>query len=164
MSAGRFANLEAAGAALAIEVKDHFAKFFPEVTPMVLAVIPNGVPVALPVAGSFGVQVLALEVQRSAQGVEIVELPNVQGQVLIVVDDGVETGTVARAVVGPVRDAGAAHVILAVPVCSRELLAQLVVMYDEVIALAKPMARRSLAWHFEDFNTIDEHTARDLLA
>ena len=164
MSADRFANLEAAGAALAIEVKDHVAKFFPDLTPMVLAVIPNGVPVALPVARELGVQVLGLEVKRSPEGVEIVELPDAQGRVVIVIDDGVETGTVARAVVGPIRNAGAVHVILAVPVCSRELLAQLVVKYDEVIALAKPMARRSLAWHFKDFNTIDEHTARDLLA
>jgi predicted phosphoribosyltransferase len=164
VSTDRFTNLEAAGAALAIEVTGHFAKFFPEVTPMVLAVIPNGVPVALPVARSLSLQALALEVHRFEEGVEIVDLPDVQGQVVIVIDDGVETGTVARAVVGPIRDAGAAHVILAVPVCSRELLAQLDLMYDHVIALAKPMARRSLSWHFEDFNTIDERTARDLLA
>jgi len=163
MSTDRFANLEVAGAELAIEVTGHLAKFFPEVTPMVLAVIPNGVPVALPVARSLGVQALALEVQRSEDGVEIIKLPDVQDQVVIVIDDGVETGTVARAVVGPIRDAGAAHVILAVPVCSRELLAQLVVKYDGVIALAKPMARRALAWHYEDFNTIDELTALDLL-
>jgi predicted phosphoribosyltransferase len=164
VSADRFTNLEAAGDALAIEVKDHVAKFFPDISPMVLAVIPNGVPVALPVARELGVRVLALEVQRSEEGVDIAELPDVHGRVVIVIDDGVETGTVARAVVGPIRDAGAAHVILAVPVCSRELLAQLCLKYDEVIALVKPMARRSLAWHFEDFNTIDEHTARDLLA
>jgi len=164
VSTDRFTNLEAAGAALAIEVKAHLAKSFPDVSPLVLAVIPNGAPVALPVARALGVQAHALGVQRSEEGVEIVELPDVQNRLVMVIDDGVETGTVARAVVGPIRDAGAARVILAVPVCSRELLAQLCLKYDEVIALVKPMARRSLAWHFEDFNTIDEQAARDLLA
>lgn len=163
MSLDRFANLADAGQVLAetvlatIGVQSHTG------VPVVLAVIPNGVPVALPVAAALGVQARALTVLRTESGVEVEELPVVQGRTVIVIDDGVETGTVARAVVAPIRDAGAERVILAVPVCSREVLASLTVIYDEVIAVAMPLARRALAWHFDDFDTIDDQTAQALL-
>lgn len=168
MTSGRFANLAAAGRALAEKVGPAMAApawGAPSGAgePLVLAVIPNGVPVALPVAEALGLQAEALRVVRSEAGVEVVDLPAVQGRIVIVIDDGVETGTVARAVVGPLREAGAARVILAVPVCSREVLLSLTPMYDEIIAVVTPFARRSLAWHFDDFDTIDDQTAQSLL-
>lgn len=163
MSPDRFANLADAGQALAETVLASRSAHSGSAQPLVLAVIPNGVPVALPVAAALGVRAQALTVLRTESGVEVEELPVVQGRTVIVIDDGVETGTVARAVVGPIRDAGAERVILAVPVSSREVLASLMPMYDEVIAVAKPLARRALAWHFDDFDTIDDQTAQALL-
>ncbi len=163
MSSGRFANLAAAGSALAELMGRRREDISGEGHPLVLAVIPNGVPVALPVAAALGVRAQGLHVARSDEGVEVASLPEVAGRVVIVIDDGVETGTVARAVVGPIRAAGAARVILAVPVCSREVLAQLTLMYDEVIVVTKPLVRRALAWHFDDFDTIDDEAATTLL-
>lgn len=163
MSTNRFANLDAAGQALAETVQASGSAQSGGVEPVVLAVVPNGVPVALPVAAALGVRAQALTVLRTESGVEVEELPAVRGRTVFVIDDGVETGTVARAVVGPIREAGAERVILAVPVCSREVLASVMSMYDEVIAVAKPLARRALAWHFDDFDTIDDQTAQALL-
>ena len=70
---------------------------------------------------------------------------------MLVVDDGVETGTAARAVVAALREAGAAYVALAVPVCPREAEADLRRRYDDVIAVTKPLVRRSLRWHYDTF-------------
>lgn len=159
MSAGRFANLAAAGTRLG----EKLASDGHDRAGLLLAVVPNGVPVALAASVACGMSVVPLRVNRSDSGVECAELPDVAGRSVFVVDDGVETGTVARAVVGPLRKAGAAQVALAVPVCPREAMADLALRYDSVIAVDTPLARRDLAWHYDDFDTIDDATAERLL-
>jgi putative phosphoribosyl transferase len=131
---------------------------------LALAVVPNGVPVAREAARRSGLELAALRVSRSEDGVRVVGVPAVSGRPIVVIDDGVETGTVARSVVTPIRDAGASEILLAVPVCPRGLLAELSVLYDRIVALETPVSRRSLASHFDDFDIIDEATAERLLA
>lgn len=131
--------------------------------------IPNGVPVvagirASGVARCADLPVLGLPVRRSDAGVVIEPVDGLAGRTAIVVDDGVETGTVARAAAGAIRASGAQAVILAVPVCPREALATLQHLYDDVVAPVRPLARRALAWHYADFDTIDETTAARVLA
>ncbi len=75
----------------------------------------------------------------------------VQGRTVVVVDDGVETGTAGRRAALPCARRGATAVVLAVPVCPRESEAQLRARYDDVIAVTKPLARRSLRWHYDTF-------------
>jgi len=83
---------------------------------------------------------------------------------VVIVDDGIETGTAARAVVEAVRVAGAARVIVAMPVVPQEVQAWLAPMVDEVIAIERPFGRRSLAWHYEEFDPIDDEMGRFILA
>lgn len=156
----RFANLAEAGRALG----DRLATQAEPTSSLLLAVVPNGVPVALAAAQVTGLSVAALRVVRSDAGVEVASLPDVTGRRVLVVDDGVETGTVARAVVDPLRKAGAAEVVLAVPVAPRDAMADLSLRYDAIVAVATPLVRRDLAWHFDSFDTIDEATAEGLLA
>lgn len=152
-----FADLADAGRSLGIAMRDA------KLEGVLLAVVPNGVPVALAAAQVCGLPVRGLFVERNDMGVVVLSLPEVEGLNAIVIDDGVETGTVARAVIGPITEAGAASVVLAVPVCPREAMADLSRRYDRVLAVKTPMVRRDLAWHFEDFDTIDEDTATALL-
>ena len=84
-------------------------------------------------------------------------------EALIVVDDGVETGTVARAAAATLRPLGPARLVLAVPVCSREAMSDLALRYDEILAPVTPMGRRALTWHYAIFDTIDDETARSVL-
>ena len=159
----RFANLSDAGQRLAVVVADEIDRD----ASVVLAVIPNGVPVALELADALGLPVQGLAVVRGDDGVAV-ELSaalaeTVRGRAAIVVDDGVETGTVARAVVPALRAAGVAELVLAVPVCPREAMADLAHRYDRILAVQTPLARRSLAWHFTDFDTIDDATAFERL-
>jgi len=132
-------------------------------SPTLAPVLPNGVPVTLGIAEVIHLPWIPVPVIRSGEGVQVPEPQALAGRTAIVVDDGVETGTVARAVGPALRDGGAARLVLAVPVCSREAMADLALMYDEVIAVVTPTVRRSLAGHYVDFDTIDEQEARRLL-
>ena len=131
--------------------------------PVLLAVMPNGVPVALGIVECSSLPIRSLPVLRRDDGVTIAPRDDLAGRTVIVVDDGVETGTVARAAADALRESGAGRLILAVPVCPREALAHLQHDYDLIVAVVQPMARRDLAWHYADFDTIDEATALLLL-
>ena len=106
---------------------------------------------------------IALPITRTDDGPIIGDLPEVSGLVVLVIDDGVETGSVARAAAIALRDASPSRLILAVPVCSREAMAHLSHLYDQIIAVDMPLGRRSLAWHYTTFDTIDDETAERLL-
>lgn len=132
--------------------------------PLLLAVLPNGVPVALGIREACDIPVRGLAVQRSETGVVVDADVTLAGRNVVIVDDGVETGTVARAAAVAMVESGVASVVLAVPVCSRESMASLQHRYDRIVALVHPMVHRSLSWHYADFDTIDEAAARRLLA
>lgn len=118
---------------------------------VLVGVPPGGVPVGAAVAAALGVDVVPLVTSRDDDGVRV-EVPlDVTGRRVVVIDDGVETGTAARAVADALRAAGATHVVLAVPVCPREIEAGLRTRYDDVIAVTRPLVRRSLRWHYETF-------------
>jgi predicted phosphoribosyltransferase len=155
-----FENLADAGRVLAVRVVEKLDVTDPVI---VLAAIPNGVPVAIPVAHALDGKAIALPVTRTDDGPVIGKTPEVSGLVVVVIDDGVETGSVARAAAIALRDASPSRLILAVPVCSREAMAHLAHLYDQIIAVDMPLGRRSLAWHYNDFDTIDDDTAHRLL-
>ena len=156
-----FANLADAGRRLAPALAEAVEGLD---DPLLLAVLPNGVPVALGIRETLAIPVRGLAAERSTDGVVIRPDATLAGRHVIVVDDGVETGTVARAAGRALAESGAESVTLAVPVCSRESMATLQHRYDRIVALVRPMAHRSLSWHFDDFDTIDEATAVRLLA
>lgn len=155
----RFANLAAAGEQLANALaNDEWRE------PIVLAAMPNGVPVALPVARALNTSVAPMPIERTDDGPVIGELPVVRGRTVLVIDDGVETGSVARAAAAALRAADVGELVLAVPVCSREAMATLQFAYDRIVAVDIPLGRRDLRWHFDDFDNISEATALALLA
>ena len=118
--------------------------------PLVLGVDPGGIPVAVAVAAALSVPVTALPVARDDSGVSV-ELPvEVSGRLVVVVDDGVETGTAAQVIGRAVRAGGAAYTVLAVPVCPREAEAVLALRFDQVVAVVRPLVRRDLHWHYVD--------------
>jgi len=123
--------------------------------PLVLGVAPHGVPVAEVVAAALGVPMCELNIVRSDDGVVVPHVPDVTGREVIVIDDGVETGTAARAIAHSLRDHDPARLILAVPVCPRQEGGSLALLYDEVIAVVQPLARRSLRWHYANAEWLD---------
>ena len=151
-----FANLADGGAQLVTSVRQAVGGLR---DPLLLAIIPNGVPVAEPLAEALALPVAGAWLDREGEP-HVIELPDVAGREVIVIDDGVETGTAARLVGAALRAGGAARTVLAVPVCPRQAEAGLGALYDEIVALDRPLARRDLRWHYADFDTIDEAEAR----
>lgn len=119
---------------------------------VVLGVAPHGMPVAEQVAAALGVSAQPVALEERADGLVVSQLAVTAGCVAVVVDDGVETGSAARAIAQALREAGVRRAVLAVPVCPRQALATLRLAYDEVIAIDIPLARRSLRWHYADWD------------
>lgn len=118
---------------------------------LLLGVTPGGVPVAAEVARRLGVEVIELPIDRTDSGVDVRLPVEMAGRTVVVVDDGVETGTAAAAVATALRAAGVARSVLAVPVCPRDVEATLLSRYDEIVAVVRPLGRRALRWHYVTF-------------
>jgi predicted phosphoribosyltransferase len=91
---------------------------------------------------------------RQAAGLE--ERPNVQGKVVIVVDDGVATGMTATAAGRCLKREGAEKVILAAPVVAANTLKSLLVEYDQVIALDIPAEFAAVGQFYSDFRQVED--------
>jgi putative phosphoribosyl transferase len=78
------------------------------------------------------------------------------GCTALVVDDGLATGYTALAAVEVARRRGAARVVVAVPVGSREALALLRSRADEVVCLVEPRRLRAVGHSYADFGEVED--------
>ena len=85
------------------------------------------------------------------------------GRVVVVVDDGVATGSTARAACQVAREEGAARVALAVPVAPKDWTNRLGDEADELIAVDTPEFFMAVGQHYRDFDqTTDDEVIRCL--
>jgi predicted phosphoribosyltransferase len=101
----------------------------------------------------------AREKLRRYRGAERDPLPDVTGERVVVVDDGVATGATARACLRAVKAAGATGVILAVPVGAADSLADLEAEADAVVAVEEPAAFGAVGRHYRDFRQVSDEEA-----
>lgn len=85
------------------------------------------------------------------------------GRVAVVVDDGVATGGTAAAALRWARGAGAAKVVLAIPVAPREAVARLSKDADEVVCLATPEPFFAVGQWYERFAQTSDQEVVELL-
>ncbi len=85
------------------------------------------------------------------------------GRVAVIVDDGIATGSTARAACHVARAHGAAHVVLAVPVAAPDSVKALADDADEIICVEQPRRLRSVGEWYDDFTQVDDQTVVDLL-
>lgn len=102
--------------------------------------------------------------QKTAQYREGDRLPELRGKRVVVVDDGVATGATAIACVRQVREAGATHVVLAVPVGSRESIERLETEVDDVVVLQTPSDFRAVGQYYRDFGQVSDEEAMTYLS
>ena len=88
---------------------------------------------------------------------------DVAGETAIVVDDGVATGGTAIAALRWARAAGAAEVILAVPVAPPQSRRTLESEADRVVALAFPEPFHAVGQWYRDFDQVPDEAVVALL-
>jgi len=104
------------------------------------------------------------EVERRARRFRR-DRPPVQlaGHTVIVVDDGVATGSTARAACQLVRALGAVWVVLAVPVGPRGIEQRMRPDADEVVCLTTPTDFFAVGECYRDFRQVEDDEVSDLL-
>jgi len=89
--------------------------------------------------------------------------PDVRGRTVILVDDGLATGSTMRAAVVAVRKLQPARIVVAAPVAASSACADLEPEVDEICARTPEPFRSVGSWYVEFSQTTDEEV-RDLLA
>ena len=90
-------------------------------------------------------------------------LPDLAGATLVLVDDGVATGATMKAALDAVRAAGAARVVVAIPLAPSDTLAELQERADEVICLSTPTPFWAVGQGYRDFPQVSDEEVRTLL-
>lgn len=88
----------------------------------------------------------------------------VAGATVVVVDDGIATGTTLRAALKVLRQRGAGRVVLAVPVAPADTLAALRTEVDDTVCLATPEPFDAVGAHYVDFRQVDDDEVLAALA
>ncbi len=104
------------------------------------------------------------ELQRRAQRFrgDRARIPLV-GRTAVVIDDGIATGSTARAACQVARAQGAARVVLAVPVAPFDWARGLQDAADELIALTTPRVLRAIGIWYSDFSQTTDEEVVDCL-
>ncbi|MGW5667516.1 phosphoribosyltransferase [Micromonospora sp. NPDC003776] len=86
------------------------------------------------------------------------------GRTAVIVDDGLATGATARAAVQVARHLGAARVVVAVPVGSREAYEMLAAEADQVVILETPPDFMAVGAYYEDFHEVSDDEVTQALS
>jgi predicted phosphoribosyltransferase len=90
--------------------------------------------------------------------------PDVQGRTVILVDDGLATGSTMRAAVAALRKQGPARIVVAVPVAAPETCEEFKTEVDEAVCAATPLMFNGVGRWYEDFSQTTDEEVHELLA
>jgi putative phosphoribosyl transferase len=85
------------------------------------------------------------------------------GRTVVLVDDGIATGSTARAACAVARALGAARIVFAAPVGARPATRQLAADVDELICLETPQDFRAVGQYYVDFRPTEDVEVIELL-
>lgn len=88
---------------------------------------------------------------------------NLQGRRAIIVDDGIATGSTARAACRVARAHGAARVVLAVPVAPKATVLALQDECDDIFSVATPESFSAVGEWYDDFSPTSDAEVVELL-
>jgi predicted phosphoribosyltransferase len=138
------------------------------------AIAPGAVYVDRLLVRRLGVSAAYLEQITTAEGRELERRErlyrsgraplDVEGRVVILVDDGLATGATARAAVASLRQRRPAQVLLAVPVGAPETVARLREVADDVVCLETPPDFRAVSLAYRDFSPTSDAEVVSCLA
>jgi len=90
-------------------------------------------------------------------------LPELAGRTVIVVDDGLATGSTMRAAIVALRQGNPAGIIVAVPVAAADTARRLAEEADGVVCLGTPPDFHAVSMWYEDFLQTSDEEVRKLL-
>jgi putative phosphoribosyl transferase len=90
--------------------------------------------------------------------------PDLGGKTVILVDDGLATGSTMRAAALAVRQLNPARVVVAVPVAAEETCDEFRDIVDEVVCQVTPRPFQAVGQWYEDFSQTSDEEVRELLA
>jgi putative phosphoribosyl transferase len=82
---------------------------------------------------------------------------------VVVVDDGIATGSTVRAALRAVRNAGASKIVLAVPVAPEDTIEPLKTEVDELVCLSSPHPFIAVGAHYAKFSQLGDDEVVALL-
>ncbi|MDQ2052388.1 phosphoribosyltransferase family protein [Natronolimnohabitans sp. A-GB9] len=85
--------------------------------------------------------------------------PDLTDKTVVVVDDGVATGSTARACLEQLTNSDAERIILAVPVGPPDTIAELEETVDEVVCLETPAGFRGVGQFYQNFEQVSDEEA-----
>jgi putative phosphoribosyl transferase len=89
--------------------------------------------------------------------------PDVNGRTLILVDDGLATGSSMRAAVAALRRNNPRHIVVAVPVAAAATCHELESEVDEIVCYETPEPFYSVGLWYEDFSQTTDEEIRQVL-
>ena len=89
---------------------------------------------------------------------------DVRGRTVVVVDDGLATGSTMRAAVAAVREQSPEAIVVAVPVGSRDTCARLRLEVDEVVCVSTPLGFVAVGQAYGDFRPTSDDEVRAALS
>ena len=89
--------------------------------------------------------------------------PDVKGRVVILIDDGLATGSTMRAAAAALRKQGPARIVVAVPVSAPETCNEFRSEVDEVVCAVTPEPFRGVGLWYKDFSQTTDEEVRELL-
>jgi putative phosphoribosyl transferase len=89
---------------------------------------------------------------------------SLEGRAVVIVDDGIATGSTALAAVAVARARGAARVVVAAPVGAPDSVARLGQVADTVVCPWQPPHFAAVGAYYGDFNPVSEEQVHHLLA
>jgi predicted phosphoribosyltransferase len=89
--------------------------------------------------------------------------PDLRGRTVILVDDGLATGSTMRAAVAALREEGPREIVVAVPVGARETCVALAREVDDIVCLRAPEPFYAVGLWYEDFDQTTDEEVHDLL-
>jgi len=126
-----------------------------------------------PVATAAGADETYIQTERArcmAEARRLLQLfgaqprPVVEGRTVIVVDDGVATGTTGIAAVRAIRTEGASRVVFAAPVGPPEMMELLRSEADEVVCPCSDEEFCAIAYYYYDFSPVSDDELKRLVA
>lgn len=91
-------------------------------------------------------------------------VPQIEGRTVILIDDGIATGSTVKAAVLALRQQEPARIIIAVPTAAPDACAMLEPMVDELVVLLQPDEFRAVGQWYEDFSQTTDAEVTQWLA